>query len=268
MARMKPLPSVPVFCQLFKTMLTMKHYSAVVSLFQEMWKLRIPINDFMLSILINSYCLIHHVDCAFSLLPIYLKTGIPFNVVAFNTLLRGLFAENKVKDAVELFKKVARENICELDQVMETLPNVFNYNIVVDALCKDENLVAAITLKNEMKQKGIHPDTVTYGSLIDGLCKLGQWEKVRTLFSEMVNLNIYPDMHTFNILIDGLCKKGKVEDADEVMRHMIEKGVEPDIITYNVIMDGYCLDGQVDRARRVFYVMIDDNAQSTALVGV
>ncbi|KAF3641674.1 putative pentatricopeptide repeat-containing protein, mitochondrial-like [Capsicum annuum] len=271
MVRMNPLHSVVDFSKLFNTMLTMKHYSLVVSLFREMRILGIPIDGFILNIVTNSYCLMHRSDCAFSVLPFYLKSGILFSGVTFTSLIRGLFAENRLKDAVELFKKVARENICEPDQVMygtvmnglskrghtqkalsllrlmehgNTKPDVYKYNIVVDALCKDGNLVAAINLLNEMKQKNILLNIVTYNSLIDGLCKLGQWEKVKTLFSEMVNLNIYPNVNTFTMVIDGLCKEGKVEDAEEVMKHMVEKGVEPNIITYNAIMDGYCLRGQ------------------------
>nr|XP_033516692.1 pentatricopeptide repeat-containing protein At1g62930, chloroplastic-like isoform X3 [Nicotiana tomentosiformis] len=288
MIRTKPLPSLVEFSKLYKTMLSMKHYSAVVSLFGEMQKSYIQIDGFILSIVINSYCLMHRVDCGFSVLPIYLKNGIPFNVVTFNTLIRGFFAENKVKDAVNLFKKLAKEKICEPNEVMygtvmnglskrghtqktltllrlmevgKTKPNIHNYNIVIDALCKDRNLDAAINLLNEMKQKVIPPDIVTYNSLIDGLCKLGQWEKVRTLFAEMVNFNIYPNVRTFTMVIDGLCKEGKVEDAEEVMRHMNEKGVEPNIFTYNVIMDGYCLCGQMDRARRIFDFMIDKSIE-------
>ncbi|KAK6785995.1 hypothetical protein RDI58_014520 [Solanum bulbocastanum] len=285
MVTMKPLPSVVNFSKLFKNMISMKHYSAVLFLFREMQKLGIPIDGFILTSVINSYCLMHYsADCAFSVLPIYLKNGIPFNVVTFTTLLRGLFSENKVKDAVELFKKLVREDICEPNDFMDatvmnglskrghtkktlgllrlmeqgnTQPDICIYNIVIDALYKDGNLDAAINILNEMKQKDIPPNIVTYNSIIDGLCKLGQWEKVKTLFLEMVNLNIYPDVHTFTILTDGLCKEGKVEDAEEVMKHMVRKGVEPDIITYNAIMDGYSLHGQVDRARRIFKIMID-----------
>nr|XP_016504189.1 PREDICTED: putative pentatricopeptide repeat-containing protein At1g12700, mitochondrial [Nicotiana tabacum] len=283
MVRTQPLPSVFDFSQLLKTMVNMKHYSAVVSLFGELLKSGIPIDGFILSIAINNYCLMHRSDCGFSVLAIYLKNGIPFNVVTFSTILRGLFAESKIKDAVNLFKKLVRENICEPDEFMysiimnglskrghtqktfdllrvmeqgSTKPNAYIYSIVIDALCKDRMLDAAISLFEEMKQKGIPPNVVTYSSLIDGLCKLGQWEKVRTLFFEMVNLNIYPDVRTFNILTDGLCKEGKVEDAEEVMRHMNGKGVEPNVVTYNVIIDGYCLSGQMDKARRLFDTII------------
>ncbi|XP_055831999.1 putative pentatricopeptide repeat-containing protein At1g12700, mitochondrial [Solanum dulcamara] len=97
MVRMKPLPSLVHFSKLFNNMISMKYYTAVLSLFREMQKLGIPIDVFILNIVLNSYCLMRRSDCAFSVLPIYLKSGIPFDVVTFNTLLRGIFAENKVK---------------------------------------------------------------------------------------------------------------------------------------------------------------------------
>ncbi|KAM3376578.1 hypothetical protein P3S68_015293 [Capsicum galapagoense] len=128
MVRMNPLPSVIDFSKLFKTILTMKHYCSVVSLFRQMRKLGIPIDGFILSNVINSYCLMQHVDCAFSVLPIYVKTGIPFNVVTFTSLIRGLFAEHKVINAIVLFKKLVRENICEPDEIM--------YGTVINGLSK------------------------------------------------------------------------------------------------------------------------------------
>ncbi|XP_055829669.1 pentatricopeptide repeat-containing protein At1g62670, mitochondrial-like [Solanum dulcamara] len=202
----------------------MKYYIAVLSLFREMQKLGIPINVFILDIVINSYYLMHRSDCVFSVLPIYLKGGILFIVVTFTTLIRGMFDENKVKDAVELFKKLVREKIY--------------------GLCKDGNPDAAINLLYEMKHKGIRQDILTYNSLIDGLCKL--------------------DVCTFNILTDGLCKEGNVEDAEEVMKNMVEKGVEPDIITYNAIMHGYCLRGQLDRARIIFDSLVDKGIETNS----
>ncbi|WMV32511.1 hypothetical protein MTR67_025896 [Solanum verrucosum] len=103
---------------LSKTMIKMNHYSSVLSLFGEIRKLCIPIDGVILGSVINSYYLMHRANCAFSVLPIFLKNGIPFDVVMFTNLIRGFFHENKVKDAVELFKKLVRQNICEPDNVM------------------------------------------------------------------------------------------------------------------------------------------------------
>ncbi|KAK4363677.1 hypothetical protein RND71_018918 [Anisodus tanguticus] len=180
MVRRNPLPHVVSFSKLFKTTLNMKHYSDVISLFREMRILGIPIDGYILCSVIYSYCLMHRADYGFSVLPIYLKSGIPCDVVTFNTLIRGIFAENKVKDAVELFKKLVREKICEPNEVMygtvmnglskrghtektlsllrlmeqrNTKPDIYIYSIVIDALCKDRNLDIAINLLNEMNRK-------------------------------------------------------------------------------------------------------------------
>ncbi|XP_019255235.1 PREDICTED: putative pentatricopeptide repeat-containing protein At1g12700, mitochondrial [Nicotiana attenuata] len=231
-------------------MVNMKRYSSVLSLFREMRKLGIPINDFILNIVINNYCLMHCSDCGFSVLAIYLKKGIPFNVVAFSTLLRGLFAESKIKDAVNLFKKLVRENICEPDEVMysivmnglskmghtqktfdllrvmeqgSTKPNTYIYNIVIDALCKDRMLDAAIGLFEEMKQKeglldeakdmlrkmehnGHSPDNATYNIIVRGFLKFGETSEMTTFLKEMTGRDFSFDASTIELLIDVMAK--------------------------------------------------------------
>ncbi|KAJ8552988.1 hypothetical protein K7X08_020381 [Anisodus acutangulus] len=284
MVRMNPLPHVVSFCKLFKTMLNMKHYSAVISLFREMLKLGIPISDSILNIMINNYCLMHRADFAFSVLPIYLKNAIPFDVVTFNTLLRGIFAENKVKDAVELFTKLVREKICEPDEVMygtvmnglskrghtkktlsllhlmeqgNTKPGIVIYNIAIDALCKDGNLDAAINLLNEMKLKGIPPDIVTYNSLIDGLCRLGQWEKLcHSLLSWKKREDI--GIALYSVFINGLCKNGKLDEARSIFKKLSFIGLLPDVRTYNVMINGFCLEGLFDETKDILRKMEDN----------
>nr|XP_016514229.1 PREDICTED: pentatricopeptide repeat-containing protein At1g62670, mitochondrial-like [Nicotiana tabacum] len=197
---------------------------------------RHPISDSILNITINNYCLMHCSDCGFSVLAIYLKNGMPFDVI---TLLRGLFTENKIKDAVVLLKKLVRENICEpnevtyltvisglskmghtqktfdLLKVMEqgsVKPDTRIYNIVIDALCKDRMIDATISLFEEMKQKGMPPTIITYNVLIDGLCKFGKWEKnglvekAMLLFHELEKEREAIDIELYTVIIDGLCK--------------------------------------------------------------
>ncbi|XP_059295663.1 pentatricopeptide repeat-containing protein At1g63130, mitochondrial-like [Lycium ferocissimum] len=218
---------------LFHQMLIMKPLPSL--------KLGILVNGYILSSVINSYCLMHHADCGFSVLPIYLKNGIPFNIVTFTILIRGTSQQT-----FSLLRLMEQGN---------TKPQHMHLNIVIDARLQ-VNLNPHINSLNEMKQKGIPPDIVIYNSIINGLCKFGQCEKVKTLFSEMENLNIYPNVGTFPC-DRWTCKEGKVEDAEKLIKHMIDKDVEPDLITYNVIMDGYYLHDQLDRARRVFDFMID-----------
>ncbi|XP_019241372.1 PREDICTED: pentatricopeptide repeat-containing protein At1g62910-like [Nicotiana attenuata] len=241
-----------------------KHYSAVVSLFGEMWKLGIPTDKFILNIVINSYCLMHHADLGFSVLAIFFKTGIPFDVVTFTILIRGLFAENNVKDAIHLFKKLARENICEPNEVM--------YATVMNRLSKRAILMldAVISLLKEMIQKGIPPNIVTYSSLIDGLCKSSKWDDVRILFcemglfeagridtaqkffAEMLSVGQRPDFCTHRILLSGYFKNGRVKEAMSLFHKLERKFEETDIQLYGIVIDGLCKNVKFGEAHLIF----------------
>ncbi|WMV27586.1 hypothetical protein MTR67_020971 [Solanum verrucosum] len=96
----EPVPSVVEFAKLLRVMINMKEYSVVVSFFGEMRKLGIPFDDYILTIVINSFCLLGCAENGFSVLGVFFKSGVQFNVVTFSTLMRGLFEQNKIQDAM------------------------------------------------------------------------------------------------------------------------------------------------------------------------
>ncbi|NP_001289446.1 pentatricopeptide repeat-containing protein At1g62670, mitochondrial-like isoform X1 [Nicotiana tomentosiformis] len=231
MVETKPLPSLVSFSRLLKTVINMKHYSAVVSLFGEMQKLGIPADVFILGTVIDSCCLMHRTDLGFSVLAIHLKKGIPFNVVIFNTLLRGLFAENKLKDGVNLFKKLVRENICE--------PNRFMYETIMNGLCK----------------RG-HTDEITYNAIMDGYCLCGQMDRARFFFDFMVDKSIKPSIISYNILINGYCRNKKVDEAMQLFLEISQKGLKPNIFTCNIVLHGLFELGRTSSAQKFFVEML------------
>lgn len=84
------------------------------------------------------------------------------------------------------------------------VPNVFTFNIVIDFLCKEGELVEARALFVRMKAMGCSPDVVTYNSLIDGYGKCGELEEVELLVSEMRKSGCAADVVTYNALIKEL----------------------------------------------------------------
>ncbi|MCE5167072.1 hypothetical protein HAX54_035752, partial [Datura stramonium] len=264
MVRMQPLPSVLVFCKLFKTIVNLKHYSALVSLFREMRKLGIPIDVFILNIVTNSYCLMHRVDCAFSVLPIYLKNGIPFNVVTFNTLLRGIFAENKVKDAVELFKNAIMDGYCLCGQlgrarrIFDILidkgiePSIFSYNILINGYCKKKNLSEAMQLFHEISQNGPKPNIVTCNTILQGLFEVGRIGDAKIIYTEMLSTGSIPNFYTYCTLLNGYFKCGLVEEAMLLFNKLEEKRENTRIEYYNIVINGLCKNGKLDEGRAIF----------------
>ncbi|KAL7147068.1 hypothetical protein ABFS83_06G083600 [Erythranthe nasuta] len=287
MAGTRPFPRIQHFNQLLSHLVNLKEYSASILLFNDICNLGVSVTEYTMSIAINSYCLSNRIDYGFSVLAMFFKRGCVPDSVTFNTLLKGLFRENRISEAQELFRKIVREGLCELTvvtygtvidglcksgntavaiellRVMEKgsccKPKINVYNMVIDSLCKNRGIESALNLFRETKEKGVAPDVSTYNSLLCALCNLSEWEQVKMLVKEMADYKIYQDRVTFTIIIDSLCKEGLVDEAEDVLRIMLQRNVAPDVVCYSALMDGYCLQGRVDKARNVFDKMPSKN---------
>ncbi|KAG9131973.1 hypothetical protein Leryth_017178 [Lithospermum erythrorhizon] len=68
----------------------------------------------------------------------FLKRGYSLDVVTINSLIKGLFLEENVEKAVELFKKLIKDKLCEVDEVI--------LSTILNGLCKCGNVVNAMIL--------------------------------------------------------------------------------------------------------------------------
>ncbi|KAL6501180.1 hypothetical protein OROHE_025043 [Orobanche hederae] len=142
MSRTRPLPSVVQFTKLLSRLVNLKEYAAGIYLFKDMCNLGVSVDDYTMNIAINSYCLSDRVDYGFSVLGWFFKRGFIPDVFTFNTLLKGLFRGNRINEAQELFRKMVKEELCEL--------SVVTYGTVIDGLCKAGNTAMAIDLLTVM----------------------------------------------------------------------------------------------------------------------
>ncbi|CAL2264525.1 unnamed protein product [Prunus armeniaca] len=198
MLQKRPLPSLVRFTQILTQVAKLKHYSAVISLYNQM--------GFSLSVLGK-----------------FFKLGLEPNVLTFNTLINGYLLEHRVAEAAALFHKMMRAAIQLLRKMEERpcKPDLVAYSTIIDSLCKDTQVVDALNLFSEMISKGIAPNVITYNSLMNGVCKLGEWKEATRLLNETVSKNIFPDVFTFKVLVDTLCKEGTVVEAEGVVEMMI-----------------------------------------------
>ncbi|CAI9099675.1 OLC1v1036533C1 [Oldenlandia corymbosa var. corymbosa] len=281
MVRMSPPPNEVAFAP-FLIRVVNCCYSLAISLYHEMSASGFSVNGHMLYTLINCYCLVNKVDFGFSILGRFFKHGFVPNVCTFSTLLKGLFNEQKISQAQELFRKIIRGNLCvpnvtmcggmidglfkvgnttvalEFLRDMERTrveQNVIVYCALIDGLCKDNRMDEAVSLLREMIGKGIAPNVVTCNCLIKGLSNIGKLDEAINLVKDMVDLGISPNIFTFNVLIDALCRK-VMEDANGVLITMAQHGQNPDVCTYNALMDGCCLKGKTKKAREFFDTMV------------
>ncbi|KAL0388114.1 UNVERIFIED_CONTAM: putative pentatricopeptide repeat-containing protein, mitochondrial [Sesamum radiatum] len=275
MLTMRPKPSVVQFTKLLNIVVKMKQYPVALYLFDEMCKWGIPIIEYTLTIVINCYCLLNRVDFGFAILGSFFKRGYEPNVTTFTTLIKGLFSDDRVIKAENLFKKLLTLKLCEPDEVTvltvinglckagHTLtayellglfektsfkPDVYSYSTVIDSLCKDRMVDEALQLLAKMIDKGISPDIVTYNSMLQGLCNFGKWKDAKDLITQMVDHKVSLNVITF----DGYSLVGQIDKARKLLDSMPGRGLKPSIISYNSLINGYCKKGKVEEAWRLF----------------
>ncbi|XP_051134398.1 pentatricopeptide repeat-containing protein At5g57250, mitochondrial [Andrographis paniculata] len=177
---------------------------------------------------------------------VYLSTlngnewSITIPIMIFMTLTNN----GRVLDAYELL--VGAEN---------HLPNmdVFNYSIMVDALCKGKHIDKALNVCSVAKGKGIALNIVTYNSVINGLCHQGCLIEAFRLYDSLERINVCPTEVTYGTLIDALVREGLLHDARMLFDIMLAKDLTPGTHIYNSLINGYCRVGRLEEGMKLFH---------------
>ncbi|XWS74543.1 hypothetical protein CRYUN_Cryun01aG0007000 [Craigia yunnanensis] len=172
------------------------------------------------------------------------------NVVTYSSLIHAMCNSGQWKEVMALLKEMLANN-CK--------PNVFFYNILVDALWR---LSVAEELYKEMSAHGLVPNMITYSTLLhgfckhDGLCKVGQLTVARELVCGLSFKGLKPDVYTHNIMIKGLCKEGLANEAYELFRKMEVNGCLPNDCSYNVLIQGFLQNNDISTAAKILPKMV------------
>ncbi|KAI3808961.1 hypothetical protein L1987_24924 [Smallanthus sonchifolius] len=284
MLQRQPPPSIFQFNQLINVIVKMRHYSTALSLYKQIKLMGIPADLYAMNVTINCLCRLNQVPYGFAFLATIFKQGHPPNSTTYNILINGHVLADRVFEAVELFKKLLRDKLCEPNQItfgtvinglckvghtskaLELLmfleassckPCVEQYSTVIDSLCKDKMVDDALQLFANMTEKGVLADVITYNSLIQGLCNFGREKEAAKMLRDMEEEGVSPSVVTFTILVNAFCKQGSVKDAELAVQAMLRKGLEPNVVTYSALIDGYCLRGEIGEAKKVLDGMVE-----------
>ncbi|KAL0456558.1 UNVERIFIED_CONTAM: putative pentatricopeptide repeat-containing protein, mitochondrial [Sesamum latifolium] len=245
MLRMRPQPSVVNFNKLLSAIVKMKQYSIALNVFDEMRQLGIPVDLWTMNIAINCCCLLNRVDFGFSILGSFFKCGYEPDVTTFNTLIKGLFLDNKVVEAKKLFKKLLTLKLCEPDEV--------TILVVINGLCKAGHTLTAYDLLKLFEKTSFKPNVCSYSTVIDSLCKDRMVDYALHILAKMIDKGISPNIVTYNSVVqDGYSLVGKIDKARKLLDSMLGRGLKPSIINYNSLINGYCKQGKVEEAWCLF----------------
>ncbi|VAH36966.1 unnamed protein product [Triticum turgidum subsp. durum] len=190
---------------------------AVNVLLHRMSELGCVPNAFSYNIVLKSFCDYSMSQRALELLQMIAKEGggcFP-DVVAYNTVIHGLFMEGETGKACNLFHEMVQQDVA---------PSVVTYISIIDALCKARAMEKAELVLWQMVANGAHPDTMTYSCMINGYSTSGRLKEATKLLREMTGRGLIPDIVTCNSFLASLCKLGRSKEAAEFFESMTAKG--------------------------------------------
>ncbi|MED6122765.1 hypothetical protein PIB30_042971 [Stylosanthes scabra] len=158
--------------------------------------------------------------------------GIQCSTKALNTTLNAL-VQCKRYDLAHFVFKNCRDKF-------RVVPNVVSCNILLKALCKGNNVDAAVRVLDEMPAMGLVPNVVSYTTVMGGYALRGDMSGAKRVFMEILGKGWVPDATSYTVLVSGFCRQEMFVDAIKVMDEMEENGVEPNEVTYNVMIEAYC----------------------------
>ncbi|KAK3030603.1 hypothetical protein RJ639_039689 [Escallonia herrerae] len=156
-------------------------------------------------------------------------------------------------------------------------PNVYNFNILMNALCKGGIIKDAQMVFDGITKWGLRPTVVSFNTLMNGYCKLGDLEEgfklkrvmeeglcregrpvdAERMLRQMLAIGMKPDDATYTMVIDGFCKRGDVKMGFKLLKEMQNDGHVPSTVTYNVLMNGLCKQGQTKNASMLLHAMLN-----------
>ncbi|CAN8288246.1 unnamed protein product [Cochlearia groenlandica] len=126
---------------------------------------------------------------------------------------------------------------CEIRRGRDSKLDVFAYNMLLDALAKDDKIDQACQVFEDMKKRHCRGDEYTYTIMIRTMGRIGKYKESVSLFNEMITQGLTLNVVGYNTLMQVLAKGKMVEKAIQVFSKMVESGIRPNEYTYSLILN-------------------------------
>lgn len=181
------------------------------------------------------------------------------DVVSWTSMICGYCHVRKMEKAVELFKRMRRE---------ELKPNDFTWNAMIAGYARSGDRNGTMALLDEMKNEGLIPDLVTWNALISGFVQSNQVHEAFVLFREMLVSGVKPNQVTVTGLLPGCGSTVTINRGREIHGLIYRMGLDMNVYVASALIDMYSKCGCVKDASNVFDMVTVKNVASwNAMIG-
>ena len=147
-------------------------------------------------------------------------------------------------------------------------PNVVSYNLVIDAWTKQAGIDASFRSSKskdrainaakrahgwmeQMKESGIHPNTITYNTVITAYSRAGLPYESEKLLQEMILIyRNEDDSNTNDLSRNPYSKQYETADATLLDKYVSMTTTKPDVQSFTAVLTGWARVGTLDAAKR------------------
>ncbi|THG20463.1 pentatricopeptide repeat-containing protein At2g17525, mitochondrial [Camellia sinensis] len=243
------LPNIDTYNVLIGGLCESGMLDSALDMFHEMKTVGIRWNFVTYDTLIGGLCFGGRMEDGFKIMELMeeSKGGSGGHISPYNSIIYGLYKENRLIEALEFLTKMGK-----------LFPRAVDRSLRILGFCEEGCVDDAKRVYDQMIGEGGIPSALVYASLIRGFCQQGFVKEAFELMNEMVGRSYFPVASTFNVLICGLCGNGKVGSAFKLMKDMVGRGCLPDIGSYSPLVDASCKKGDFQKALLLFLQMLDE----------
>ncbi|EOX90638.1 Pentatricopeptide repeat-containing protein, putative [Theobroma cacao] len=220
---------------------------SALDMFNEMKTVGISWNFVTYDALIKGLCSGGRMEDGFKILELMeeSKGGSRGHIRPYNSVLYGLYKENRLEEALEFLSKM--QNL---------FPKAVDRSLTILGFCEEGSIEDAKRVYDQMAGEGGIPSVLVYDCLICGFCLKGCVRNAVELMNEMVGCDYFPVASTFNAVISGFCTQGKFGSALKLMEDMVGRGCIPDRGSYSPLINALCMKGDIQKAVMLLLQML------------
>ena len=249
MKKKRITPSSITYGILIKAYGKQNELSKAFQLFEQMKAQKMKLNDVTYGCLLDACVKNDRMDLTSVLVNKMKQDNIVLNTILYTTMIKGFSKSGDLEEALHIFK-VMKES-------PKAQPSLITYNCIIDACVKNENIMKANELFEELyyKNSAIRPDLITFSTIIKGFCRRKDNDRAYHYMKLMQHSGTKPDEPLLNLILDCCYNTNNCKLAMEVFDLMIQLKVYPSHITFSILMKIYGKSRKLDKAIEVVSLM-------------
>ncbi|TQD72735.1 hypothetical protein C1H46_041726 [Malus baccata] len=241
------LPNVDTYNVLISCFCESGMLDMALDLFKDMETDGIYWNFVTYDTLIRGLCSAGRTEKGFEILELMneRKHGSGGQISPYNSVLYGLYKENRLGEALEFLTSLGK-----------LFPRAVDRSLKILGFCEEGATLNAKKVYDQMITENGVPSAIIFDCLIHRFCQEGSVREAFDLMNEMIAHGYIPLASTFNPLINAFCDKGKVGSALKLVEDMVERGCSPDGGSYGPLVAVLCRMGDFQKALRLVLQMV------------